>query len=289
MIWSRNKQSPALRKENKIPSPRRKVILRVLLFLLIGGLITLCIYGVWKITRLPFFTIISVSVVGGETIGTKKVEETVNAELLGAYYRLVPKRFLYFYPEQKIEDAIRRIPRVESAAVERDGRNVAVAFTEYEPFALWCKQIKDSECLFLDRFGYAFTPAPKLEGGAYLRLVDGNRTPEVGETILNPEYVRGAAAFTEAVYDLLDLHLVALKHEDENTTYYIAGGGELRTSLSISFEETLRNLQTIIESKEFDHLTPGNFDYIDLRYGKKVFVKEGLEDYVASSTEETIE
>jgi hypothetical protein len=48
--------------------------------------------------------------------------------------------------------------------------------------------------------------------------------------------------------------------------------------------ETLSNLETILASGTFTHLKPGNFQYVDLRFGSKVFVNEAP---VASSTPET--
>ena len=36
----------------------------------------------------------------------------------------------------------------------------------------------------------------------------------------------------------------------------------------------IENLKTILVSEEFSHLKPGNFQYIDLRFGNKIFVNE---------------
>jgi hypothetical protein len=36
----------------------------------------------------------------------------------------------------------------------------------------------------------------------------------------------------------------------------------------------INNLMAVISSPDFSHLKPGNFQYIDLRYGNKVFVNE---------------
>ena len=54
----------------------------------------------------------------------------------------------------------------------------------------------------------------------------------------------------------------------------IVGGGEFKVSLKQPAKETVDNLLTVLGSEQFAHLTPGNFDYIDLRFGSKVFVNE---------------
>ena len=55
---------------------------------------------------------------------------------------------------------------------------------------------------------------------------------------------------------------------------YLVGDSELKVTLRLSPNETLDNLQTVLAAEEYQHLQPGNFTYIDLRFGNKVFVNE---------------
>jgi hypothetical protein len=66
--------------------------------------------------------------------------------------------------------------------------------------------------------------------------------------------------------------------------YHIAGGGIIKVTTRMTTAETLSNLKTILDSKEFSHLEPGNFKYIDLRYGNKVFVNEEMDEEISTST-----
>ena len=82
------------------------------------------------------------------------------------------------------------------------------------------------------------------------------------------------------------------KTSQQELSYHIAGGGRIITSLLESYESTVENLATILQSEEFTHLEPGNFQYIDLRFGSKVFVNEELPELetattTASMTQET--
>ena len=49
---------------------------------------------------------------------------------------------------------------------------------------------------------------------------------------------------------------------------------KLLVSPSQSAQETFDNLRSILESEEFAHVTSGDFNYIDLRFGNRVFVNE---------------
>ena len=70
--------------------------------------------------------------------------------------------------------------------------------------------------------------------------------------------------------------------------FTVIGGGEFKVSLKQSTKETLDNFKTVTGSEQFAHLKPGNFEYIDLRFGSKVFVNENtVQVGGASSTKPT--
>ena len=76
-------------------------------------------------------------------------------------------------------------------------------------------------------------------------------------------------------YDELNLNIIQVeKTAEDEVTYHIAGGGELKVTMRMSNDETIDNLETILLSDEFSHISPGNFQYIALRYGNKIFVHE---------------
>lgn len=268
---------------------------RSLLFwqVLTGTVLTIVVaslvYATWYVTRLPVFTITNVEVVGGVTVPHSEVQKVAEAALEGDYYRLVPRRFSYWYPEAVIKDEVRKIGRVKNVAVERrDRQTVTVVFEEYEPAALWCQDVSTDACLFIDRFGYAFAPAPRLTGSALLRYVVGDEAPALGVSVLDTDLIKETVAFSEALLSELDLHVVVVEKREDDFVYRVALGGEIRTSAVIGIDASLANLKTVLQSEEFEDLEAGMFDYIDLRFGNKVFVHEGTEE-VASTTEEIVE
>jgi len=76
----------------------------------------------------------------------------------------------------------------------------------------------------------------------------------------------------------------------------VVGGGEFKVTLTQEPEQTVENLLVVLTSEEFQGIEPGSFQYIDLRFGNKVFVNEELatpnEDVtseISTTTEETEE
>jgi len=221
-------------------------------------------------------TISEVRVVGGETISHTNIATTVQAQLQGEYIGFIPREFTWLYPEAEIRAILTQTPRVKDPIIERDGTTLLITLAEFEPVALWCDVASRDQCVFLDNNGYGFAAAPALFGGAYTRYM------QVGQTASTSEVFTDAGDFTllqQLVSDLEQIGWpVATIELDQARDAFVelSGGGELKVSLTLTPEQTIDNLQTIRSATQYADLVPGNFAYIDLRFGNKVFVsREG--------------
>lgn len=245
-----------------------------------GGLILLLAIllglGVWYGTRIESLTISSVQIEGGETIPHETVRAIAKEHLDGSYFKLIPHRFAWLYPEEALHADIAAVPRIRDVSLERvSGTEIKITFTEYEPAGLWCDSEDHDRCVFVDATGYAFAAAPALSGGAMVRYRDPARAPAVRETAYTDvaaERFRAAEAALETNHGL---SLAAIEQiAPGEVAYHLAGGGTLKVSESMPLTDVLANLATVLNSAEFSHLSSGDFNYIDLRYGDKVFVSE---------------
>lgn len=259
--------------------------LLLLVFITIAG-------GVWYGSRLEPLTIVKVNVVGGDTVSHDEVRSLVERELEGEYYRIVPKRFAWTYPEEQIVSAVLSLTKIKEARViQVDSRTVEVHFVEYNPVALWCNTLESLDgCIFLDDTGYAFSPAPPLSGNAMPRYFN-QAPPTVGENPFTYEFIRDTLYFTKLARQNFNFVAHGIeKVGDDEATFRLHGGGQIKITLRQPIEVTLENLRVLLGSPEFSHITPGNFEYIDLRFGDKVFVNEVKsevdEELKATSTSE---
>lgn len=263
------------------PSLARQVFYGVLTMFAIGGIVT----GLWYVTRLDSLTISTISVEGGETIPHEEIQGIVDGKLSGSYALIIPHRFTFLFPKESILAAVAAVPRVHDVAVERSSRTgVHVTFTEYVPHALWCQSLEESGgCYFLTADGYAFAPAPELIGGSLIRYVlEHKGSPEKGWAIDSALLQR-----LDTLFALLDeaigFRVLSVVHTtDGDFKLHISGGGMLFVAGTFDAERVVHRLQAVLASKEYKHLRPDNFNYIDLRFGQKVFVNEGME--TASTT-----
>ncbi|MFT7644786.1 MAG: cell division septal protein FtsQ [Candidatus Paceibacteria bacterium] len=257
---------------------------------LVLGCVALLVVAVWYGTRVEPLTITSVEVIGGETIQHGEIERMVNESLKGTYFGLIPRQFAWFYPESGIRTALEGIDRIRDLSIGRvSGNGLIVAFDEYIPQALWCGSTSGEDCLFLDNTGYSFGHAPNLSGGSFLRFVKTAQKAVLYTSITSTESFDTIVTLSELLaaqnwfVSLVEIDLAG------DAFLQMSGGGELKVKLSQPPEEIVDNLLVVLSSVEFEHITPGNFQYIDLRYGNKVFVNEEIaapEEETASSSEQ---
>ena len=234
----------------------------------------LVLYGVWHGTRIERLTISEVIVSGGETISHEAVVADVTTVLEGDYARYIPRRFAWTYPEDEIMKKLTAVERVKDPQISRDGKTLNVTLAEYEPAALWCSATEVKDCVFLDAAGYGFAVAPELSGGAFVRYALVGQSAKTGEDYTDFE---DFLVLQDLITRLSQVGWpVALIELDQarDAFVYLSGGGELKVSLLLTPAETIDNLQTIRTTAQYIHLEPGNFAYIDLRFGNKVFVNE---------------
>ncbi len=257
-------------------SPSTTLLVRqILIGFLIMAFFGMLLISIWYGTRVDSFTIDTVTVRGGETIEHKQIEEIVRNQLAGAYLKFVPRAFAFTYPAKDIEASILNIKRIKDLTIVREnGTALTVEFTEYVPHALWCGSSDSEGCFFLDENGYSFSPAPSLSGGSFLRLVSIAKDPAEDVQAFSTEDYKKVHELTTLFADAGWYIGKAELDATGDAFFTIVDGGEFKVSLRQSAQETVDNMLTVLNSEKFEHIQPGNFEYVDLRFGSKVFVNE---------------
>ncbi|MEX2341138.1 MAG: hypothetical protein WD605_02340 [Candidatus Paceibacterota bacterium] len=293
-----NPKQPVRRRQLNFRVARKDREVRQGLFLrqfFIGGiwLTIFIILGavMWYGSRLEMFTITIVEVDGGETISHSSVKNLVEAELRGEYYNLIPKRFSLTYPKQLIISKVKEVPRVKDVIIEKKGhQTILLTVDEYYPFALWCQspeKMDSSPCYFLDVEGYSFIEAPPLSGSSMLRYFDNGATPEAGQQAFSAAFMGSTSRFAITISKDFGFGTVYVERfSSEEVLYHIVGGGVLKTNILQDVDETIENLAAVLGTDEFRHLAPGNFQYIDLRFGSKIFINEEIATSTSATTPE---
>jgi len=265
------------RRKKKVP-PRSATQGLLLKQVVIGTLITLTligiIVGVWYGSRIESLQIKIIEVVGSKTIPEIVVQAVIEEVLAGDYFKVVPYRFALTLPDDAVIAAVLNIPRVKEVRIERiKDQILTVAFTEYDPVALWCAELATS-CVFLDSSGYAFAPAPALMGNAFIRYQNGV-VPTVGTAGFSEPFMTDSQFFSQQLETNLGLFVQGVEIKDDiDISYVLTTGAKVKTSTRMEAFDSLANLESILTNDAFLPLADGDFHYIDLRFGDRVFVSE---------------
>lgn len=256
-----------------------------------AALLVLIGTGIWYGTRLPAVTIDTIEVSGGSTVPPTLVAEKVEAQLEGTFLLLVPRRFSFLYPKEDIERAVEAIPRVRTATVVPTTRNhLSVTFEEYVPYALWCDVIASStsSCLFVDPEGYAYAKAPPLQGETLVRLVAAERTPALGVYVYGEEVLAQYRLLSDAIYREHAHRVRAITETNErDITLHLSGDVDLLITKDTSVQSIFETIESLFASPEWAGRSLDSFEYIDARFGNKVYVKrKGVGD---ESPQEAVE
>jgi len=273
-------------KKRKYVNPATALLIKqIFLGLLFFATLTLFISAIWYITRLETFTVSTISVTGGFTLNKEAIRKASEGQMEGAYWKLIPKRFSYFYPEADVLAAVSQFERIKDVKVERiSRREVIVTFGEYVTDALWC-DIKDiKKCYLLDDLGFAFAPAPDLSGASLLRYYSPEKEPENKSYPFTTTDYQNAKQLAYFLNNYGWFVTTVEINSNRDAFYTLAGEGEIKVTLSLDATETMENLLAVVGSEEFSHLTPGNFQYLDLRFDTRVFVNEELLPVIVTPT-----
>ena len=263
------------RRFRKMDTNTLVMLKQVALGLLVISAVLLVLTAIWYGSRVQSLTLSKVEVYGGQTISHERLSNLAFGKLQGEYIGFIPRAFAWLYPDDEITAALSSIDRIHSIEVDRaNGSTLHVTFQEYLPAALWCKTLLAIECVFIDDSGYAYAPSPNLAGGSLLRFIHTSQTPEIDKPLTSREDFMLLNQITDMLLEngWFVSHIEIDKVRD--AFLHIVDGGEFKVTLTQNPVVTVNNLNVVLTSEEFQDVQPGNFQYIDLRFGNKVFVNE---------------
>ncbi len=244
---------------------RAGIVLFLVAFLACGALV-----GIFSIEK---FKIKNIEVNGNSYITkeqiTGSVESIMSAKILG----VVPQDRIFSFPEKKAESVLEsRFGRLSFVEVKKQiPDTISVSVKEREPAAILCV-VDSKDCSFVDDTGFIFEKAPFFSSGVFVKFFDERREkPGIGQFLISRNMLQRLFVFldkAEGYFDINDVYL------DDEGVYKLQtnSGPFLLLSEADDWSVVFSNLETFLEGYKDGDLP--NFEYIDLRFGNKVFYKE---------------
>lgn len=278
--------SPRLK---KLKRRHRRVILNKFLIFIFGFFVIF--FSSVFLSRINKINISEIQITGNKVIDEGVLKAKINEAIAGNYLWLFPKTNIFYYPKDAItetlQNAFSRIKNVELSI--KENKILAVNFEERTPVYTWCGVIFPSvdgqKCYFLDESGYAFDEAPYFSGSVYFKFY--------GLMGLNMDGTPSGSNFAQANFKQLiffknTIESIGLKPE----VFYLKENGDIVIYLSpekknligpqiilnkdADLNRVAENLQAALNTEPLKSKFKNKYatlEYIDLRYGNKVYDK----------------
>lgn len=234
----------------------------------------LCLVLFVFLMRLEALQIKSIVVSGLQSMSPDEIKTEVAKDLEGNYLFFIPKKNILFIDDKNIASALTSdFGRLKSVKIKtRVSGELGVEAEERISEAIWCSQ--NNDCYLMDGAGLIFSIATKEEQRNKI-IFRGPVTQNEGQKLRYFKYAKELSDFF-AVADYL------IQREVEVSSFEISSDekASVFTSLGeIIFNPLDKNILSAIDSATlvYDNLRKTNpnirFEYIDVRFGSKVYYK----------------
>lgn len=244
--------------------------------------------GAVALSHAPFMRVAAVEIRGGKTVAAEALESKARDVLSGAYFYLVPRDNIFLYPKEELSAALlNAYPTLRGVEVRAENfTTIAVEAEDREPRALWCGESTERPelCLLLDEDGTAYTSAPDFSDNPYVRYYGSLNEEDLPAPFLSPESFRALSALVDALAQAqhpLGVEGVAVDEVDDARLRF-ENGFMLLFALKDDGGDVFERFSLALTAEPFNGRTLDDFEYLDLRFGDKLYYK------LKSSNEESV-
>lgn len=257
---------------------------------IIGGAIVFVLLcaGAIGVARLSALQIKHISITGLEAMSEQAVRSEVNTALANFYFAgLIPYRFLLAAPLEALAHGImQHFSLIADVAIAREFPDtLAITVRERKPFGIICngaflapppfdRQQPEVQCAYLDTTGVAYQQAPRTTGFLIIKIFTDDTAISIGTQMIDKVMVQRMIDVGEKVNPAVGSSVISyqlLRNTPRELRVTVKEGFSLIFNRDDDLNQTLSVLRTLLE-KEIGQKRK-HLDYIDLRFGNKVFYK----------------
>lgn len=244
------------------------------------------------LSKISAVQIVNIEVSGNSAVSGEEIKSLMTEESSKKYLLLFSKNSRLLYPKKQIKTKILNdLKGIEKIEVKFKGlKTVVASIIERKPNSVWCadtendtksKNSKDENiagCYFLDKEGMVFSNAPDFSGETYVHyygLLDGSNP--IGKIYLPSAKFEEISDFLNSL-KVLGI-IISQFHAETESDYeiYLENESKIIIDDKQPFGKTLANLESILSElgigKGLSASSSIKLDYVDLRFGNKVFYK----------------
>ncbi|MCB9806074.1 hypothetical protein H6775_02850 [Candidatus Nomurabacteria bacterium] len=238
--------------------------------------IILIVWGTSSLSRLSSLQISNVVVQGDNFINKEEVKSRVEEHISGNYFLGYSRSNFLLFPRGHIKDDIKnQYSALKNIQLNLSGTHtLKMVLDEYQPKALWCRRTESRNCYLVNEDGLVFLPEPLINEYDFFEMYDVISEGDIlGQSYVSADFFHSIIKFEELL-SRLEIKFKKIETEDGHTFTLTTGEGtRLIFDVDDNVVDIFDNLQTVIDQDAINKAQFSNIDYIDLRFGNRVFYK----------------
>lgn len=234
--------------------------LLVFIFLAVDGLFYAFIFS-------EVFQIKEIKINENNIVASQALEEIIES---GITKKIVfPTKTMFLADLRTIEkEILHKFPKIKTAEIKRQFPNTLILSVEArQSFMVFCDN--NNQCFNVDEHGIAFKENTE-EIGSAIYLSDKNIS--LGEKIISKEYLKSIKEIQKNLVQDLKIGIKEFSLLENRLNVKTSNGYYIYFDLDKNVLDQIFNLNQILKEKISEQQTE-NLQYIDLRFGNRVFYK----------------
>ena len=218
------------------------------------------------------FKIKNITIEGATDLSKEFLTQELQGVLKSKSLGIFPRDRIFFFPYDDVRiKLMNSFKKFSSVQIEgRFSQNLLVKIEERQPVAVFCAE-EQKNCYFIDEGGFIFVDAPFFSSGVFPQFSDNraHHKPSVGDFLIDGEEARRIFDFMKLMP--ADYSVAQILLENDGVYKFLTKEGwqiilQKDDDFEVAHQNFLASLNEIKDKRK-------NLDYIDLRFGGKVFFK----------------
>ncbi len=253
---------------------KKKTVRKVKTYLVLLAVL-LVLTGLVFLTRIPAIQISRVDITGNSFVPTDEIRGKTDSILRSKHLFVIPKSNFFIFSKRELVSRIKENPAVIDVRINKNMfDSIEISVTEQEKEAIYCNSFERSECFYINKEGYLYSKVGSdvaLDQEIVMYLEGEQR--KITEYVLDGSLYANVLGFIKASSRYgIPISNVYVK-SDGVIEFNTQASARLITSRYDDLEKDFSNLIALFDQAVLTKEQLPGIDYIDLRFGNKVFYK----------------
>ncbi len=237
----------------------------ILIFILFGGIFYFASFS-------RFFQVEGSEISGNEKVSSESLENILKKEV-GKKILFFPSKSIFFTNPDKIKERIlQEFPQIAEVNLKRNFPNkISIQIEERKPIAIFCQRQDAENCFLIDEKGLIIDSVIE-DTFKFPKIIGNIESSNLGTKVIERNYLETILEIKRKLSQDQQIEIREFVPSEKKLTVFTSEGWQIFFDPLGDISDQILNL-TILLKERIPPENRGSFDYIDLRFGNKVYFK----------------